>query len=284
MNSVSAERVRQSLAGYGPLADDLVDPAEVALLFAALAHPGISLERYRIHLKKTAEDVAERYKALLAAGAEETPETRLASLKHILADKQGYEGDRDNPAHIQNADLIQVIDRRKGGPLTLGILYMSAARAQGWQVSGLAIPGYFAARMDAGGHRLIFDPFEGCRILQAADLRRLVKQAKGPQAELSIDYYNAAGNREILIALQNQVKLRQVEAEDYEGALQSVEAMRAVDPGEFRLLLDAGVLNARTGRRDAAIAALEDYIGKAPDPRDRREAAILLLQVRDAPP
>ena len=82
--------------------------------------------------------------------------------------------------------------------------------------------------------------------------------------------------------LQNNIQLRLIEAEDYEGALRTVEAMRAVDPGEYRLLLDAGVLYARTNRLQKAIVTLEAYITRAPGDRDRQEAAMLLEQLRES--
>jgi len=46
--------------------------------------------------------------------------------------------------------------------------------------------------------------------------------------------------------MQNNAKLRQIEGEDYLGALKTVEVMRLLDPNEYRLLFDAGVLYART--------------------------------------
>jgi regulator of sirC expression with transglutaminase-like and TPR domain len=109
-----------------------------------------------------------------------------------------------------------------------------------------------------------------------------VKQALGPQAELSVTYFEPADNRSLLVRLQNIVKTRQIEAEDYEAALQTVTAMRAVDPHEYRLLLDQGVLCARLDMAPVAIAALEAYIEKAPSDRDRHEAAMLLQQLKQA--
>jgi regulator of sirC expression with transglutaminase-like and TPR domain len=43
-------------------------------------------------------------------------ETQLAALKHILSDQCGYEGDVDHYDDLSNADLISVIERRKGLP------------------------------------------------------------------------------------------------------------------------------------------------------------------------
>lgn len=260
---------------------DEPDLAQEALRLAAAQQPGISLERYQNHLRKIAQEVGERHMELCNAGAYDNAETRLAALKHILSDKHGYTGDREDYNNIQNASLIRTIDRGKGMPITLSILYIATGRAQGWDVDGINFPGHFVCRIEHDGQRVIFDPFENCKILQAADLRVLLKQVLGEQAELSIDYFKAATNRQILIRLQNNIKSRQIEMEDYEGALRTVEDMRRIDPQEYRLLLDAGVLYARAHKPDDAIAALEEYIKLAPDARDRRDAELLLRQIRE---
>lgn len=281
MMATDRQSLKDRLAEAGRMDDDAVDLADAALVLAALSHPGISLDRYRQYLIKTGESVCARYQELLAAGADDNAETRLAALKHILADEQGFTGaEIENYDDLQNADLIRVIDRRKGMPIALAILYIDAARHAGFDVAGLNLPGHFILRLDYGGTRLMFDPFENCRILQAADLRKIIKQHLGPDAELSADYYNRCANRTILLRLQNNIKLRQIEAEDYEDALSTVEAMQLLDPGEFRLLLDAGVLLARTGRHAEAVQALETYIDRAPENSDRHDAALLLQHIR----
>lgn len=270
------DRLRQ--AGEKP--DETLPLVDVALLLSELTHPGISTERYRHHVQKMGEEVGWRYHELIAAGAAETLETRLAALKHILADQYGYQGDEDTYDNIQNADLIDVIERRKGLPITLSILYIAVAHAQGWDVAGLNLPGHFVVRMEMNGQRLIFDPFNRCAVLNAPELRQLLKKTLGPDAELSSTYYDPVSARQVLIRLQNNVKIRLIEGEDYEGALRTVENMRAIDPQEYRLLLDAGVLCARTGRAQAAMEALEEYIKLVPDDCDRYDAQVLLDHIR----
>jgi regulator of sirC expression with transglutaminase-like and TPR domain len=274
-------RLISALKEIGTRRDETINLAQTALYLAALEHPGLSLDRYETHLRRMAEEVRERHQALLNAGAEDNAETRLAALKHIVADKYDYDGDNETYDDLQNASLIRVIDRRKGMPIALGILYIQIGRSLGWPVYGLNVPGHFVCRMDYDSTRLIFDPFNKCSVLSAPDLRKFVKQSLGPHAELSSTYYEPAGNRTILLRLQNNIKLRRIESEDYEGALHVVEAMRAIDPQEYRLLLDAGVLYARTNRLQNAIESLEDYISKAPGDRDRHEAAMLLRQIRE---
>jgi regulator of sirC expression with transglutaminase-like and TPR domain len=272
----------ETLQAIGAQRDESVNLGQVAIYLAALEQPGVSLERYDIHLSRLSEEVGERHTALVQAGAKDSAETRLAAMKHILADKYDYTGDNDNYDDLQNASMIRVIDRRRGLPIALGILYIQVGRNLGWGVHGLNLPGHFVCRMDYEGARIIFDPFGKCAVLTAPDLRQLIKQSLGPHAELSATYYEPASNRTILLRLQNNIKLRRIEAEDYEGALNVVEAMRAIDPAEYRLLLDAGVLYARTQRLQQAMKALEDYISKAPVERDRQEAALLLRQIRES--
>lgn len=269
------------LDGIAGRPDAEIDPALGALALSSFAHPGLSMDRYVRHLKKLARDTGERHASLLASGEEDTARTRVESLRFSLHETQGYRGDEEEYDDLQNADLVRVIDRRRGMPIALCILYIHAGRTLGWDVHGLNIPGHFAARLDLDGQRLIFDPFGSCAVLDAAGLRGLVKKALGPGAELSAGYYEPAGNRAMLIRLQNNIKLRLIESEDYEGALRAVETMRRIDPGEYRLLLDAGVLNARTGRPRAAMEALEAYIEKAPDIQDRHDAALLLREIRE---
>ena len=275
-------QLMESLHAMGTQPDAALNLGQVAIYLAALEQPGVSLERYETHILKLSEEVAERHAALLEAGAVDGAETRLAALKHILVDKYDYSGDDETYEDLQNASLIRVIDRRRGMPITLGVLYMQVGRNLGWEVHGLNVPGHFVCRIDYDRTRIIFDPFGKCDVLLAPDLRRLIKKSMGPHAELSATYYEPTDNRTTLIRLQNNIKSRRIEAEDYEGALRTVEAMRAIDPTEYRLFLDAGVLYARTQQLQKAIIAVEEYIARAPNIGDRQEAARFLQQIRES--
>lgn len=272
------------LTELGQQPDEAVKLGATALLLSSITHPGLDLTRYAEHFKLVAADVKQRHYDLLQAGANDDAETRIAALKHVIADQYGYDGDKDRFNNPQNADMVCVIDQRKGLPIALAILTIEAARAQGWDIDGLNFPGHFLLRLEYKGVRLIFDPFNQFTILTAPDLRALIKQIVGPEAELSANYYNAATNRDILIRLQNNIKLRQIEAEDYAGALETVEQMRRFAPGEIRLLLDAGVLFARTGKRDEAIAVVKEYIKNPPSAADRMDAELLLQNLLEQGP
>ncbi len=272
---------REVLIEAGGKDDAELNLFTLALAFAAPSHEGISVDKYFSHAAKIARDVKERHEMLVDAGAEDDVATRLAALKHILHDREGYDGDTETYDDLQNADLMRVIDRRKGLPIALCILYINAGRMNGWQVDGLNFPGHFLARIEHNGQRLIFDAFGGCAVMEAPQLRQLLKKVRGQNAELSADFYKPCSNRDTLIRLENNVKLRLIDGEDYEAAIKVIEMMRLLDPNEYRLLLDAGVLYAKTGQRKVASDVLEKYIAVVPSAQDRRDAEAILRQIRD---
>ena len=276
---MSKETVLQDL---GKNSDHEIPLAETALLLSATYSAGIDLGRYRTHLEKIVEEVGSRFKALRDAGADDSAETRLAALKHIISDQYQYSGDTENYDDLQNADLVRVIDRRKGLPIALAIITLHAAHAQGWVMEGLNFPGHFLLRLEVGSQRLITDPFNNFQIMQAPDLRALLKKIAGPEAELAASYYESATSRDVLIRLQNNIKHRQIEHEDYIGALETVEQMRLIAPLENRLLFDSGVLYARTGHIIKAIDVLEDYLKHAVGQKDRYDAQLFLSTLRDS--
>lgn len=261
--------------------DPDINLLHVALAFAADDHRGISMDKYFNHANKCARDIGERYIQLLNAGADDDVRTRLAAIKHILCDREGYTGDTETYDDLQNADLVRVIDRRKGLPISLAILFIYAGRSNGWDLDGLNFPGHFLCRIEYKGERLIFDPFTSCTVMEAPELRALLKKIRGEKAELNADFYKPCTNRETLIRLQNNIKLRLIEAEEYEHALNCVEKMRWMDPAEYRLLLDAGVLYAKTGRKPDAIVVLEKYIQVTPNPKDKRDAENILRHIAE---
>jgi len=139
--------------------------AEAALALASFDRPRIALARYRQHLAALARDVGRH------AGAASGLAAQANALNEIILLKHGYSGDELTYDDLQNANLMRVIDRRKGLPVAFGILYLSAARAQGWDAVGLGFPGHFLIRLSQGPERIIVDPFHGGRTLDAMALR-----------------------------------------------------------------------------------------------------------------
>jgi regulator of sirC expression with transglutaminase-like and TPR domain len=174
-----------------------------------------------------------------------------------------------------------VIDRRKGLPVTLGILYIHAARAQGWSAVGLNFPGHFIVRMEGAGDRLVVDPFHNGLVRDAAELRELLKLNVGLDAELSPHHYDAVSDRDILIRLQNNIKIRNIRDGRLEQAMDIVRGMLLFAPEIASLWHEAGALNLRLGNFLAAIETFERFIELCDREEARHEVAAVVQSIRE---
>ncbi len=266
-------RIESALTALGRADDADVDLGESALLLAAFDDPAVRLDPYRRHLAALVRDIA-------AAGEARGAEGRAERLHDVIAARWGYRGDAEHYDDIANASLARVIDRRKGLPVALGVLYIHAARGQGWPAAGLNFPGHFLVRIDGGGKRLIIDPFNEGRILAIDELRQLLKVAEGDGAELEAAHYEAVGNRDILLRLQNNLRMRLFRTGEVRRAAAITESMLRIAPAETALWREAGVLYAEVGDVMPAISALERFLDSGGSDTARHQAAALLQKLR----
>jgi len=264
-----------ALRRFAGAADAQVDLAEAALLLAAREHPGVPLGRYREHLDELVSAVTRTHDALPAGFSR-----KRDALAAVIHDSFAYTGDRQSYDDLQNANLIRVIDRRKGLPIALSILHIHCGRALGWDICGLNFPGHFLVRIEDGPTRTIFDPFNDGVEVTTAGLRDLLKATQGTDAELSPTHYAVASNRDILIRLQNNRKTRLLQANQIAEGLATVEDMLLFAPGEAALWREAGILNAHLGNLRAALIALGHCHDLTIDPGDRARITGLITDIR----
>src|SRR5437879_3249470 len=218
------EQCARYLRELGAAGSPVLPIGEAALALASFERPRVGLARYRQHLAALGRDVGRH------AGAAGDLAGRAQALNEIILLKHGYSGDELTYDDLQNANLMRVVDRRKGLPVALGILYLQAARAQGWDAVGLGFPGHFLIRLAAEAERLILDPFHRGRICDAASLRELLKAMAGQEVELSPEHYAPVADRDVLLRLQNNLKSPLLQAGRHEPAVRTVETMPLLAP------------------------------------------------------
>lgn len=251
-----------------------IDLAGTGLRLAALDHPEESLAPYHDHLGALDAD-------LVRAAADAAPGTDAATLlARVMAEQHGYAGDSESYDDPRNADLMRVIDRRRGLPVALGILYIQAARARGWAAEGVNFPSHFLIRVGAGGQYAIVDPFDRGRALDSADLRDLAKRMTGGQAELKPEFFAPVSDRGVLLRLLNNIKSRALRERDLARALTVAERMVAVEPTAAELWYQFGVLSAHEGSLANAREALETCMLHTDDAHLRDEAAAAIARLR----
>ncbi|MCH8684568.1 SirB1 family protein [Pedomonas mirosovicensis] len=238
------------LIRFGALDDPEIDLAEAALLLAGLDHPRAHVSQYRAFLDEVAGEVFE-----LGLHAD-VPDEQAAVLQSVIAGAFGFAGDRESYDDPANANLIDVIDRRRGLPVALSILYISAARSVGWHAYGINTPSHFLIRIGNGSHAVIQDPFSGGAVLTDEDVAVLLNTVAGPGVSLDPRHMEPLSNRAILVRLLNNIAFRAEEGGDSQRALAIHERMTAIAPTFSDLWWERARLEQELGRISAARASL----------------------------
>ena len=118
----------------------------------------------------------------------------------MLGDAFGFAGDRETYDDPDNADLIRVIDRRCGLPISLSILYVAAARRLGWTANVLNVPGHVLVLIGEEAVPVIIDPFRG-GVPVARDQLATLLTAYDTGAAPAVRHVAAMPNRAVLIRL-----------------------------------------------------------------------------------
>ena len=143
--------------------------AEAALEFAGFAYPDVDVHAY-LHR--------------LAAMAELVTGTTHLDLRRVVAIREGLGGDIDDYYDPRNSFLNEVIDRRKGIPITLSVVWMEVGRLAGIDVQGVALPGHFL--VFAGGQ--LVDPFGGGEAIGADEAAALFAENYGGAPRLNPEW------------------------------------------------------------------------------------------------
>jgi regulator of sirC expression with transglutaminase-like and TPR domain len=267
------------LSAFGAAADADIDLAEAGLLLGSFDRPDADLQESRRRLGDLVQDLASE-RERMGPGESDTLAGRAAAIAASLAGRHEYTGDRETYDDLANANLLSVIERRRGLPVALSIIYIHVARAVGWSMEGLNFPGRFLVRLGAPDGRAVLDPFDGGRIRDAVALRELLKIGAGASAELAPEHFTAAGNRDILLRLQNNIKVRLVQSDQIEAAVATLERMLLIAPKEPLLWLEVGGHYGRLGNLRAAIDAADRSRALASDERLRQRAETLMQELK----
>ena len=256
MSPSPQEDARAALDAAGQLPDAELDLAAVALQFARIDAPEADWRAAQGLLSRIARRAVE-----LAAGDESADggdsARRRALLANLIHQEFGFAGDTETYDDMANASLIHVLERRRGLPVALGILWLHAAEAVGWGAHGLNAPGHFLLALPHTRGQIVLDVFAQGTQLQPPELRALIKRVAGEQAELKPGMLAPMTKRDVLLRLQNNIKLRRLQAQDLEGGLAAARDMLRIAPDHAALWRETGLIEHRLERIGAALASLD---------------------------
>lgn len=154
------------------------DLEEGVWLLAMTQYPDINVGAYRALLDHFAVEIRERI------DFSETDKEILTTINNYVFDELGFSGDQESYYDPQNSYLNRVVDRRKGNPINLSLLYLLLARRLELPVAGIGLPGHFICRYQSTSEEIYIDPFHHGKFLTKADcIQYLVSGSHGLQDE-----------------------------------------------------------------------------------------------------
>ena len=267
---------RAALDAIGLLPDAEIDIADAALQLARVDAPEADWEAGRLHLSELARDAV----ALASRVPEPNAAERARALGFLLAEQHGYAGDTENYDDLANANLLRVVERRKGLPVALGILWLHCARAAGWGGHGVDSPGHLLVALEGAGGQAVVDVFAGGKLLDARDMRALLKSIEGPEAELRPGLLVPMSARGVLLRLQQNIKVRRLRAGALESALDCTEDMLRIAPDHSGLWREAALMHQRLGHLSAALGCFENFLALVPEGNAASRARAAMEELR----
>jgi len=128
-----------------------------------LAVTEAGMEAYQALLDSYAEELRERVD--LTAPARKL----LAEINQYLFRELGFAGNQEDYYEADNSYLNRVIDRRKGNPVNLCLVYILIARRLRLPIAGIGLPGHFVCRYQSSAAELYIDAFDQGKLLAKAD-------------------------------------------------------------------------------------------------------------------
>jgi regulator of sirC expression with transglutaminase-like and TPR domain len=261
--------------------EEKIDLARACLLIAQDAYPGLDVDRYLGDIERMA--IRLRARIPQSGGAEE----RVVALNQYLYEDLGYWGNTKDSYDPRNSSLNQVLERRTGIPITLGIVYMELGRRVGLPLEGVSFPGHFLVRLRLRGGTLVLDPFTGGAPQSEDELRKRLERVVPGRvpggvavAELPLDQFlEPASTRQILARVLRNLKGIYREAGKPERVLQVLNRMLLVSPESNGERRDRGYLYQKLECWRPALKDLSDYLEREPDAPDIDDVRASLLDL-----
>jgi regulator of sirC expression with transglutaminase-like and TPR domain len=206
-----------------------------------------------------------------------TPDTppiqRLQLLKHFFYQELGFGPNQNDFYAPENSYLHQIIENRRGIPISLAILMMELGQQIGLNIRGVSFPNHFMMRISLQQGEIIMDPLNG-ESLSKNQLQEMLDpylDAKGYRGELSLPlniFLRASSSREILSRFMRNLKMIYSEDERWERLLGIQERLVILLPESSEEIRDRGLIFAQLEYVRPAIADLHRYLSEMPGAED----------------
>ncbi len=212
---------------------------------------------------------------------------KLRLLNHFFFEELHFGGNLNHYYDPQNSYLHRVLERRRGIPISLAVLWLELAQGLELPAYGVGFPGHFMVKVNLPQAQVLIDPFSGESLSREVLQSRLDSWRSDhglPGApELSLGHYlQAMPARQIVARMLRNLKEIHRTQEDWQRLVAVEDRLLVLLPrawGEYR---DRGLARAELGQLGAAVQDLETYLGQAGDGEDVVAISARVAELRRA--
>ena len=265
-SKLAVMEARRYFASLVAGADETINLAHAALLIAEEEEPRGAVARNLALLVEMGEEARRRVKA--------NPHVAIETLNRFMFDELGFAGDEQNYYDVRNSLLARVLERRRGLPITLSIIYMDVARRAGLNAEGVGLPGHFIVRINAVAGKakeILVDPFYG-KVIDEDECQQRLDSMYGGQVILTEKHLRAMSKREILVRVLRNLQGIYLNSNSHRQALAVVERLQLLAPRSLEAHRMRGSLLAQLERFHEAMGELRFYLLRGGGSTEETEA------------
>jgi regulator of sirC expression with transglutaminase-like and TPR domain len=236
-------------------ADDKINLAAAALAIAAAEYGELTPETWLAVLDRLADRVH--------LDPESSPLGNIEALNRMLFAQEKFSGNEEDYDDPRNSFLNDVLERKKGIPITLSLVYMEVAGRLRLPVVGVGFPGHFLVKYLGKAGEIFIDPYHQGATLTTADCEKLLKAHFGAEAEVKPEFLLAATNKQILSRMINNLKGSYFRRANYPKVLTMIELSLAINENSLPDLRDRGMVYFAMARYADAMVDLKAYLALA---------------------
>jgi regulator of sirC expression with transglutaminase-like and TPR domain len=140
---------------FAALAAEPAAPVEELALAIAGEFRAVDEDAVRAELDELAAEVSSERRM--------GPEGDVRALQVVLGDRHGFHGEESGYDHPDNSMIDLVLERHRGLPILLSVVYLAVAGRAGIPLAGLGLPGHFVVGHVGADPPIVLDPFDGGR-------------------------------------------------------------------------------------------------------------------------
>lgn len=240
-----------------------VDLTRAALELARDSHPDLDFQPTLDWIAARADEL--RPQILRSSSDRDALDlvARTISIKHQIAGSHSAYADADASC------LNRVIEKRRGIPISLAVLYVSVCQSAGLELNGVASPMHFLSRAESPEGPLFLDAFAGRRILTYSETVSWLGKLTGLPHNTITRSLEPTDTRTIITRMLTNLKVLHARQENWAAAWPVQQRLVALDPVRYSERRDLALIALRSDRPGVAVRLLNSLLNSCPE--DERE-------------